>query len=118
MAALLLALAQSPDSSAEGMKALEAHNYELAAQYFTKAVEAGPKDYAAQFNLALAWTMAADVLAIGSVTGVMVAPRWSHAASIILGVGKSASSESAICCWSVADAFTKTPPMRIGRALM
>ncbi len=36
------------------MKALEANDYGLAAQYFAKAVEADPKDYAAQFHLALA----------------------------------------------------------------
>jgi tetratricopeptide (TPR) repeat protein len=56
--ALLVALAQSPDYSADGMKALDARDYGLAAQLFTKAVEADPKDYSAHFNLALAWSMA------------------------------------------------------------
>ena len=54
--ALLLLLLQKPDFSADGVKALDARNYELAAQCFTKAVEADPKDYAAWFNLALAST--------------------------------------------------------------
>ncbi|HEY1204496.1 MAG: tetratricopeptide repeat protein [Bryobacteraceae bacterium] len=45
------------DPAAEGLKALDAKNYGLAAQEFTKAVEADPKDYTALFNLALANTM-------------------------------------------------------------
>lgn len=55
--ALLLLSLQNPDFSAEGMKALDAQKYDLAAQYFTKALEADPKDYAAQFNLALAYSL-------------------------------------------------------------
>jgi tetratricopeptide (TPR) repeat protein len=57
VAALLLLAFQNPDYSAEGLKALDAQKYDLAAQYFTKAIEADPKDYAAYFNLALAETM-------------------------------------------------------------
>jgi len=57
IAALVLALAQNPDLSVEGMKALEARNYELAAQWFSKAVQADPKDYAAHFHLALAYSL-------------------------------------------------------------
>lgn len=53
-AALLLLLAQPPDFSAEGLKALEAQKYAEAAQLFAKALEADPKDYGAQFHLALA----------------------------------------------------------------
>jgi len=57
MAWLLLALsAAAEDPAAEGLKALDAKNYDLAAQQFTKAVEADPKDYTAHFNLALANT--------------------------------------------------------------
>ena len=57
VAALLLLAFQNPDYSAEGLKALDAQKYDLAAQYFAKAIEADPKDYAAYFNLALAETM-------------------------------------------------------------
>jgi tetratricopeptide (TPR) repeat protein len=55
--AFLLLFVQAADPAAEGMKALEARKYDLAAQSFAKAVEADPKDYSAQFNLALAWSM-------------------------------------------------------------
>jgi len=57
VAALLLLAFQNPDYSAEGLKALDAQKYDLAAQYFAKAIEADPNDYAAYFNLALAETM-------------------------------------------------------------
>jgi tetratricopeptide (TPR) repeat protein len=57
-AVLLASLAQTPDPSAEGMKALEARNYEQAVQLFTKAAEADPKDFAALFHLALAYSLA------------------------------------------------------------
>ncbi len=52
---LLLAL-QDPDHSAEGIKALEARNYEAAISHFSSAVKADPEDYAARFNLALAYS--------------------------------------------------------------
>jgi len=57
-AAFLVMVAQGPDPGAEGMKALEARNYEQAIQFFTKASEADPNDYAALFHLALAYSLA------------------------------------------------------------
>ena len=54
LAAVLFFL-QAADPAAEGMKALEAGNYDAAVQAFRKALEADPKDYAAHFNLALAY---------------------------------------------------------------
>src|SRR5215472_3878406 len=55
LAAAALFLVQTPDYSAEGIKALETGKYEAAVQAFTKAVEADPKDYFAHFNLAFAY---------------------------------------------------------------
>ncbi len=49
--------AGAEDPAAEGLKALDAKNYSLAAQEFTKAIEADPKDYTVHFNLALANSM-------------------------------------------------------------
>jgi tetratricopeptide (TPR) repeat protein len=57
VAALLLAFLQHPDYSADGLKALNAQQYPQAIEAFTKAVEADPKDYAAEFNLALAYSL-------------------------------------------------------------
>ena len=58
MWALLAAflLLQTADVTADGLKALDEGRYEAAAQAFTKAIEADPKDYSAHFNLALAYS--------------------------------------------------------------
>jgi tetratricopeptide (TPR) repeat protein len=56
LAAVLFFL-QNPDYTAEGAKALDAAKYGQAAELFAKAVAADPKDYAAHFHLALAYTM-------------------------------------------------------------
>jgi len=53
----ILLLAQSSNHSADGLKALEEGKYEAAVQSLSKAVEADPKDYAAQFHLGLALSM-------------------------------------------------------------
>src|ERR1039458_10666939 len=47
---------QTPDYDAEGAKALDAGNYQAAADSFTKAIAADPTDYYAHFNLAMADT--------------------------------------------------------------
>jgi len=56
VAAVMLLLLQTPDYDAEGSKALEEGKYELAADTFTKAIAADPRDYYAHFNLAMAYT--------------------------------------------------------------
>jgi tetratricopeptide (TPR) repeat protein len=56
LAAVLFFL-QTPDYTAEGTKALESAKYDQAAELFTKAIAADPKDYAAHFHLALAYSM-------------------------------------------------------------
>src|SRR5260221_2723630 len=45
------------DFTAEGMKALEEHKYQEAAGLFAKAVAADPGDYAANFHLALSYSL-------------------------------------------------------------
>jgi tetratricopeptide (TPR) repeat protein len=54
--AVCLAL-QTPDFTADGLKALDEGRYQAAAQAFLKAIEAEPQDYGAHFNLALAYSM-------------------------------------------------------------
>lgn len=56
-AVLVFALWQAPDYASEGLKALDGKNYEAAVQLFTKATDADPKDYAAHFNLGLAYSL-------------------------------------------------------------
>src|SRR5262245_15038419 len=57
VAALWLSFFFYADHSAEGMKALEARNYEAAVTHFSQAVAADPKNYGAHFNLALAYSL-------------------------------------------------------------
>jgi tetratricopeptide (TPR) repeat protein len=54
-AILVLCFLQGTDHNAEGMKSLDARNYEAAAAEFRQAVAADPRDYGAHFNLALAY---------------------------------------------------------------
>jgi tetratricopeptide (TPR) repeat protein len=54
---VLALLVQSTDFLSEGNRALDAKQYERAAELFSKAAEADPKDYAAQFQLALTYSM-------------------------------------------------------------
>ena len=56
---LVLAFLQAAaaDPMADGMKALEANNFDAAAADFSKAVAKDPSDYAAHFHLALSYSM-------------------------------------------------------------
>jgi len=54
---LLAALFQAPDPMAEGMKALDAKNYNAALAAFKEAASKDPQDYAAHFHLALSYSL-------------------------------------------------------------
>jgi tetratricopeptide (TPR) repeat protein len=86
-AGLLFALAQNPDPSSEGMKALEARKYDEAVQLFTKATDADPKDYAALFHLALAYSLAGkDAEAVPRYRRVLELKPGLYEAELNLGV--------------------------------
>ncbi len=55
---VLLLCWQANDPQAEGMKALDAQKFDVAAQWFQKAIAADAKDFSAHFNLALTFSMA------------------------------------------------------------
>lgn len=55
IAAALLFFFQAAGPAADGLKALEEHRYEGAVESFRKAIDADPADYAAHFNLAVAY---------------------------------------------------------------
>jgi tetratricopeptide (TPR) repeat protein len=48
---------QAPDYQADGLKALDAKNYQAAVDAFSKAAAADPGNYSLQFNLALAYSL-------------------------------------------------------------
>src|ERR1700688_3499973 len=54
---LVALIAQTVDFQADGIKALDAQEYDVAGDLFTRAVAADPKDYAAHFHLALAYSL-------------------------------------------------------------
>jgi tetratricopeptide (TPR) repeat protein len=55
--ALVVFLAFQTNLSEQGLKALDAKQYQEAVDDFTKAIAADPKDYSAHFNLALAYSL-------------------------------------------------------------
>lgn len=79
--------ARPEDPGAEGLKALDARQYDVAAQCFTKAVEADPKDYSAHFNLALANSMLGkNDAAIAGYKKVLELKPALHEAELNLGI--------------------------------
>jgi tetratricopeptide (TPR) repeat protein len=84
---LLLFLLQAPDFNEEGRKALEAQKYEEAAQQFSRAVAADPKDYTAHFHLALAQSMLKkDAEAIDGYRKVLELEPGLYQAQLNLGI--------------------------------
>ena len=56
-AVLVLLFLPTADFEADGLKALDAKQYEQAAQLFSRAIQADPQDYGAHFHLALAYSL-------------------------------------------------------------
>src|SRR5258706_6923458 len=86
------------DFSAEGMKALEDRKYQEAADLFAKAVAAEPGDYAANFHLALSYSLLGKAAeAIPVYRKVLELKPGLYVAELNLGillVGQKQASES------------------------
>ncbi|MBI3279537.1 MAG: tetratricopeptide repeat protein [Acidobacteria bacterium] len=75
------------DDQAEGLNALEARNWEAAAQSFTRAAKASPGDYGAHFHLAFALSMLRrDPEAIAEYKKVLELKPGLYEAGLNLGV--------------------------------
>lgn len=109
--------AAAEDPAAEGLKALDAKNYSLAAQEFTKVVEADPKDYTAHFNLALANTMLAKPAeAIAGYKKVLELQPGVYEAQLNLGIvllGQKRAAEALPYLEAAADQKPKEPRPRL-----
>src|SRR6266567_2452843 len=57
LAAIIVLAAFQANYNQDGLKALDAQQYQAAADNFTKALAADPKDFTAHFNLAFALSM-------------------------------------------------------------
>jgi tetratricopeptide (TPR) repeat protein len=109
--------AAAEDPAAEGLKALDAKNYGLAAQEFTKVVEADPKDYTAHFNLALANTMLGKTAeAIAGYKKVLELQPGVYEAELNLGIlllGQKRAAEALPYLDAAADQKPKEPRPRL-----
>jgi len=86
-ALIWLALGQQPDPAAEGLKALEARNYQEAAECFARAWQADPNDYGALFHLALAHSfLGKDAEAISEYRKVLELKPGLYEAQLNLGI--------------------------------
>jgi Tfp pilus assembly protein PilF len=82
-----LLLFQATDYSAEGMKALQANNFDSAAELFGKAIAQDPTDYGAHFNLALTYSLQKkDTLAIPEYRKTLELKPGLYQAQLNLGI--------------------------------
>lgn len=85
--AALALLLQAVDHHAEGIKALDAQNYPLAAEHFQKALAEDSKDWNARFHLALAQSlMGKEAEAIAGYKQVLAEQQGLYQAQLNVGI--------------------------------
>ena len=110
MILLATLLAQTADFTAQGLKAMEDRRYDAAVSLFTQAVAANPKDYAAHFNLALAYSLAGnDAQAIPEYKAVLELQPGLYQAQINLGISLLAVKDSAAAIPFLQQAAAQKP---------
>ena len=83
----LLLFAPATDYQGEGLKALEAKQYDQAVQLFTQAVQTDPADYSAHFHLALSFSMLGkDAEAISELQKTLELKPGLYQAELNLGI--------------------------------
>jgi tetratricopeptide (TPR) repeat protein len=115
--AFLLLFVQNTDPASDGVKALEARNYEQAAQLLTKAVAADPKDYVSRFNLSFAQSMLGkDDEAVEGYKKVLDLKPGLYAADLNLGIlllGEKRAAEALPHLQAATEAKPKEPRPRL-----
>jgi tetratricopeptide (TPR) repeat protein len=107
---LLALLAQSPDFGTEGLKALDARNYEDAVALFSKAVAADPKDYGSHFNLGLAYSLLnKDAEAISEYKAVLDLKPALYEAELNLGISLLRTKDAASAVAHLRNASAQKP---------
>ena len=107
--------AQSPTSlsdglQAQGLKQMEAGQYDSAAALFAQAVAANPKDYAAHFNLGLAYSLAGkNTQAIPEYKTVLELHPGLYQAQLNLGISLIAVKDSAAAVPYLQSAAAQKP---------
>jgi tetratricopeptide (TPR) repeat protein len=94
----------------DGLKALDAKQYQSAADNFTKALEADPKDFTAHFNLAFAYSMLnRDADAIAEYEKVLELKPGLYQADLNLGVLLLRNKKSAAAVPHLTSAVSEKP---------
>ena len=113
-------LAQTPDLTtqglkerdlqAEGLKKMESRQYDSAAVLFAQAVAANPKDFAAHFNLGLAYSLAGkDAQAIPEYKTVLELQPGLYQAQLNLGISLIATKDTAAAIPYLQQAAAQRP---------
>jgi tetratricopeptide (TPR) repeat protein len=119
----LALLAQSANLVDEGGKALDAKQYDRAIELFTQAAAADPKDYAAQFQLALTYSLLGrDADAIPHYQAALALQPGLYEAELNLGLSLARTNNPAAAIPPLrAAALQKpqefTPALRLAQAL-
>ena len=94
----------------DGLKALDAKQYQAAADDFTKALTADPKDYTAHFNLAFAYSMLnRDADSIAEYKKTLELKPGLYQADLNLGILLLRNKQSAEAVPHLASAATQKP---------
>jgi tetratricopeptide (TPR) repeat protein len=123
-AILTLLFLFATDFTTEGMKALEERKYQEAADLFTKAVAADPGDYAANFHLALSYSLLGKAAeAIPVYKKVLELKPGLYEAELNLGIllaGQKPAAEAVPYLQSAADKKPKEyrPRFYLAKALL
>src|SRR5580692_923474 len=103
-------LAQTADFQADGVKALDAKQYDAAVGLFTKAVAADPKDYAAHFHLALAYSLLGkDIEAVAEYKTTLELKPGLYEAELNIGVSMTRAKDAASAIPHLKSAVAQKP---------
>jgi len=103
-------LAQAVDYQADGVKALDAKQYDAAVGLFTKAVAADPKDYAAHFHLALAYSLLGkDIEAVAEYKTTLELKPGLYEAELNIGVSMTRAKDAASAIPHLKSAVAQRP---------
>jgi len=107
---LLALLAQSTNYLAEGNQALDAKQYDRAIELFSKAAAADPKDYAAEFQLALTYSLLGkDPDAISHYRAALVLQPALYEAELNLGLSLLRTKDAAAAIPHLKAAVDRKP---------
>jgi Tfp pilus assembly protein PilF len=110
LAALFLLLQAAADPVEEGRKALDANQFERAAELFRQGIAKEPGDYAAHFHLALAYSLQNDdARAIPEYAKTLELKPGLYQAELNLGISLLRTGKAAEAVKPLSDAVAQKP---------